>query len=50
MTVSELIQQLSDLPGELEVMADDYENGRYSVTGAEISDMYGIYPRHVVIT
>lgn len=50
MTVRELIEELQTLPGELDVMADDYENGRYEVTGAKVDDMYGVYPRHVVLT
>jgi hypothetical protein len=49
MTVSDLIRELSDLPGDLDVMADDFENGRYKVTGAEVDDYYGTLPRHVVI-
>jgi hypothetical protein len=48
-TVSDLIRELRDLPGDLDVMADDFENGRYGVTGAEVDDYYGTLPRHVVI-
>ena len=50
MIVSELIEQLSKLPGELDVMAEDSENGPYDVTRAEVREAWGIYPRHVVIT
>ena len=49
MTVAELIEQLSQLPPELAVMADDMESGRYQVEKAEVQDYYGTLPRHVVI-
>jgi len=49
MTVGELIEKLRDMPSELDVRADDFENGRYSLTSVEIDDYYGTMPRHVVI-
>jgi hypothetical protein len=49
MTVAELIEILSELPGELAVMADDMEAGRYQVETASVDEYYGNLPRHVVI-
>jgi hypothetical protein len=49
MTVAELIEKLQACPGELAVMADDQESGRYQVETVEVSDYYGVLPRHVVI-
>ena len=50
MTVAELIEKLSELPGDLPVVASDYENGRYDIETVHIEEPWGHYPRSVELT
>jgi hypothetical protein len=49
MTVRELIEKLSEIPGELPVMASDYEDGNYDVTVVELCEPWSVHPKHVMI-
>jgi hypothetical protein len=50
MTVTELIEKLSELPGNLPVVGSDYENGRYDIETVHVVDPWGNYPRSVELT
>ena len=50
MTVTELIERLSALPGDLPVMGSDYEDGNYEITRAEISEAWSVHPEHVLLS
>ena len=49
MTVRELIEQLTELDGNLPVVAEDHEDGMYSITSVQVAEPWSIHPKRVVL-